>query len=188
MSPKKLSNIFIQEALHQQINELELKPLRVDVQTAYGGLTVNLNRKWSQEEAEEVFHAVAELAHEARDIKVEQEESPAIDFGGPAREFLSSLFQDLITSDDTGKYFQKNFSMAVPCFHQEEIPAKEVTFFEHLGRLMALVANSGKSVGELMERETLNVISEMAQDDYFGGDLDSYDFTDQAVLDRFGIN
>lgn len=172
--------------LHDRIEYFRTWRLQTIVTTDLNddSIIVSLNRKRNPEEALQVLDSLVSAIPEggATSIVILQRGSPEIDQGGPSRQFMSSLFEDLISSEATQKYFTKKANIPVPCFNNDDF---NQMFFEHLGRFMALASRTEKPVGEFIDRNTLNVIYEMNQDDFFTNSLISYDFNDAEILNKF---
>lgn len=153
----------------------------------YSTLAVVLNRSRPKKEADLVLKALSNVIHpNIRELNVHQENSPGIDAGGPRREFLSSLIKDLTTEAPSARFFKKESGMFTPMLpHGEEYSEKNLEFYENLGRVLSLSANCQISLGEVIKRETMDVIFTMSRDPFFANPIDSYDFTQNDTLERF---
>lgn len=169
---------------------------RVNVNNGFGGfgfynfnqdgISIYLTGNQPKEEAAEVLKAISNAIHpHNRSIRVSQNNSPGIDAGGPGREFLCTLFKNLTHEAPSDRFFKKESYMFVPMFPDEDYTEENREFYENLGRVLGFSANCQIPLGEVMKRETMDVLFRMSRDPFFANHLDTYDFTQNDTLERF---
>lgn len=163
---------------------------RVEINASGKFVRINLSSRRPKKQA---FLLVTELAgkvnRETNEPIVNIANTKAVDTGGVSRDFLSTLIRDLVNEAPSSAYFTKEKKMGVPI-----IPTRlagtsfnegDKEFFEDLGAVLGFCANCEMPVGEYLSRDALKVIYQMHQDAFFSQDVSSYDFNDQATLNRF---
>jgi hypothetical protein len=96
-------------------------------------------------------------------LKTEKEEHQAVDQGGPSRQFISTLFENLVKKSKKIQFEKGKTGFYVPTTSNSELTKDEKILFKAIGKLMGMCLTSRKplSIGQIFDPKVFEIIKAM---------------------------